>query len=258
MKLGAAIVAGLFLTALSLPLVAQDPATIWRIGSFDRSSAEFADGSPDRPVVFVIHQSVPAKDWYAYAPAYFSSRKPELASAPRTIQFSLDSKPASAYRLRVSLVIEHSSVPALRVAINGHAGVFYLHPTLDYSMGDTTAAYFPAYSHAAVDVDFPAGYLQPGTNTITLQAIATQDKGVPDAGYVYDAVELNRIASLAAAPALRVEPTIFYKQHGNTLSERVDVFVRYAGHPRPGQVDIEVAGKRYHQPLHSERGLAHA
>ena len=124
-------------------------------------------------------------------PAYFPSRKADAASAPRAIQFSLNGNPANAYRLRVSLLIEQSSVPALRVEINGHSGHFYLHPKLDYSMGDTIAAFFPAYSHADVDVDFPGSYLHTGTNTITLQAVATQDKGVPEAGFVYDALELE-------------------------------------------------------------------
>jgi alpha-mannosidase len=251
MRLCALIFAGLLLALSSLPLTAETEETIWRIGTFDRSSAEFADGTPDQPVRFVIHQDKPDKEWYAFAPAFFPLRKPDPASAARAIQFSLSSKPAGAYRLRVALLIEHPSVPALRVVINGRAGLFYLHPKLDYSMGDTTAAFFPAYSHATVEADFPASYLRQGTNSITLQAVATQDKGVPDVGFVYDAVELDRTARFAASPTLRVEPTIFYKQQGRALSEQVDVFVRYTSHPHSGQLDIEVAGKHYRQSLHN-------
>ena len=195
MKLTVAILSLLLTAACSLPLTAENPDTVWRLGAFDRSSAEFAGGSPDRPVVFVVDQSLAGRDWYANAPAFFPSHKPDPASAPRAIQFSLGSTPTDAYRLRVSLLIEHSSVPALQVAINGHAGVFYLHPKLDYSMGDTMAAFFPAYSHATVEVDFPGSYLHAGANTIALQAVATEDKGVPDAGFVYDAVELDRTST---------------------------------------------------------------
>ncbi len=249
MKLSSAIIFLLLLTTCTLPLTAENPESVWRLGTFDRSSAEFADGSPGQRVTFVISQSIPGKDWYAYAPAYFPSRKADAASAPRTIQFSLDSNPANAYRLRVSLLIEQSSVPALRVEINGHSGRFYLHPKLDYSMGDTTAAFFPAYSHADVDVEVPGRYLRTGMNTISLQAVATQDKGVPDAGFVYDAVELERISRFASTLTALVEPTIFYKQHGNELSEQVDIFVRCSGHPRSGQVDLEVAGQHYRQSL---------
>lgn len=249
MKLKAAIPCIVLLAACSLSLKAEGPDIMWHLGAFDGSSAEFSDSSPKQPVLFAINQSIPDKDWYAYAPAFFPSRKPDPAFAPRAIQFSLDSRPTNAYRLRVSLLIERSSVPALRVSINGHAGLFYLHPKLDYSMGDMIAAFYPAYSHATVELDFPGSYLRAGANTIALQAVATQDKGVPDAGFVYDAVELDRTPHFAAEPTALVEPTIFYKKNGNQLSEQVNVFVRYGGHPRSGQVDMVVAGKHYHQAL---------
>ena len=249
MKLTAAILSLLLTAIYSLPLIAEGADTVWRLGTFDRSSAEFADGSPDRPVVFVVDQSLVGRDWYANAPSFFPSRNPDRAAAPRAIQFSLGSTPANAYRLRVSLLIEHSSVPALQVAINGHAGVFYLHPKLDYSMGDTIAAFFPAYSHATVEVDFPGSYLHAGANTIALQAVATEDKGVPDAGFVYDAVELDRIPHFAAAATAIVAPTIFYTKQGQLLSEQIDVFIRYSGHPHTGEIDLAIAGKHYRHPL---------
>jgi hypothetical protein len=59
----------------------------WRLGTFDQSSAEFSGDSPSQPVTFVIDQSVAGKDWYADAPSFFSSRKPDTASAAPTIQF---------------------------------------------------------------------------------------------------------------------------------------------------------------------------
>lgn len=249
MKLTAAILSVLLTAACSLPLTAEGPGIIWRLGTFDRSSAEFASGTPDKPVAYVIGQSVVARDWYGNATAFFPSGKPDPASAPRAIQFSLGSAPAYAYRLRVSLLIEHSSVPALQVAVNGHAGVFYLHPKVDYSMGDTTAAYFPGYSHATVEVDLPGSYLRAGANTVALQAVATADKGVPDAGFVYDAVELDRSPHFAAGATATVAPTIFYTKQGPLLSERVDVFVRYSGHPRAGEIDLAIAGKHNRHPL---------
>jgi hypothetical protein len=48
-------------------------------------------------------------DWYADAPSFFSSRKPDTASAAHAIQFSLSGPRSDAYRLRVSLLIEHSN-----------------------------------------------------------------------------------------------------------------------------------------------------
>src|ERR1700740_1070856 len=85
---------------------AQTQNAVWRIGEFDRSSAEFADGTPQQPVTYVIDRDHPGKAWSGFAPALFATTHSDPASAPRTIQFSLPAKPSSAYRLRVSLLIE--------------------------------------------------------------------------------------------------------------------------------------------------------
>jgi alpha-mannosidase len=237
-----------------LPAAAQTRNTlVWRVGTFDRSSAEFSDGSPEQPVIFVIGKDQPDKSWFSYAPAVLPAGHSEPSSAPRTIQFSLTTQPVSAYRLRVSLLIEQSSVPALRVAINGRSGTFYLHPELDYSMGDVMDAFNPAYAHAMVEFDFPGNDLHEGENNISLQAVAVTDKGVPDTGFNYDAIELDQSPTLPASPETRVEPTIFYQRHGNSFTERVDVFVRYNERPRSGQVSLEVAGHRYDNPLHADQ-----
>ncbi|WP_158750942.1 polysaccharide lyase family protein [Acidobacterium sp. S8] len=244
----------LILSVLSAPPgTAQTQKPVWRIGIFDRSSAEFADGAPSQPSTFVIGRDQTEKSWYGFAPSAFPAGHVEPSSAPRTIQFSMPEKPASGYRLRVSLLIEHSSVPALRVAINGRTGTFYLHPELDYSMGDTMAAFFSAYGHATVEFDFPGNYLHSGTNSISLQAVATAEKGVPDAGFNYDAIELDPSTAASSAPSAHIEPTIFYRQHENSLTEQVDVFVRYGQRPQSGKVDLEIAGRHFQAPLRADQ-----
>jgi len=97
---------------------------VFQLGSFDRSSVGFADGHPKQPVDFTIGQSDPAKDWYAAQPAASISEASgqeagNKASAPHTVHFSLEQPTATAYRLHVALLIESTSVPALRVNING-------------------------------------------------------------------------------------------------------------------------------------------
>jgi len=228
-------------------------SVVWSLGTFDHSSAEFSDGSPSQPITFVIGHDNPNKSWYGYAPAAPPSGASTPAAAARTIQFSLPEKPAPAYRLRVSLIIEHCSVPALHVSINNRSGTFYLHPKLDYSMGDTMAAFFPAYSDSAVEFEFPGSWLHAGTNSIALQAVATADKAVPDAGFNYDAVELDQSPALPASPSAHIEPTIFYQQHDHSLTEQMDVFVRYDRRPRSGQVDLEVAGHHYTNKLRADQ-----
>ena len=232
--------------------------TVFRIGTFDRSSAEFAGGVPKQPIDFIAGKSDPAKDWYASQPSELVSaagaHPTKDAAAPRTITFSLDRAPAAAYQLHVALLIEGPSVPALRVHINGKSGTFYLQPKLDSKMGDMIDSFDPSYSHADVVFAFPGSYLKQGANTITLQAIKEAEQAVPDAGLTYDAIELDRDAggfhSLASS-APQIVPTIFYQQRQGQLDEMVDVIVRYGEPVKPGSgVELAIAGQRYHQALH--------
>ena len=233
---------------------------VFQIGTFDRSSAEFAKGAPKQPVTFDVGLSSPAKDWYAAQPAALASaagaHSTSIATAPRTIAFSLGRAPAAAYRLRVSLLIEGASVPALQVTINGKHGIFYLQPKLDSNMGDMIDSFNPAYSHADVVFDFPGAYLHSGTNTIALQAIKEADKVVPDAGLTYDAIALDRRVEVfnSRASSARIMPTIFYQQRQGQLNEMVDVFLRYSERVKPGgSMDLTIAGKHYHRALQGDR-----
>jgi len=138
----------------------SDQDTIFRIGSFDRSSAE----------KFVVGKSDPAKDWYGMQSAKLSSTSVAaeltIAAAPRTVVFSLVQTSGKAYQLHVSFLVESASVPTFRVDINGKHGIFYLHPKLDYSNGDQWDSFYAAYSHADVEATIPRSYLRQGENTI--------------------------------------------------------------------------------------------
>ncbi|HUY82626.1 MAG TPA: polysaccharide lyase family protein [Acidobacteriaceae bacterium] len=244
------LLAALLLAVSPLPSFAQSsPRTIWNIGKFDGSSGEFASGQPHAPVVFTVGKDHPQADWYAYAHSAFAGKPSNPKTAPRAIDFSIAGRPSRNYRLTVSLIIEHSSVPALRIGINGRIGLFYLHPKLDYAMGDMMAAFYPAYSRAEVECDFPGSWLKNGHNQITLQAVATHKEGVPDAGMNYDAIGLQSTASVPAAIEVRVQPTIFFTKNDTGLDERVDVFVRYRQHPHSGSVALKIAGHTLTHPL---------
>lgn len=96
--------------ALMTPLVSlAEPAdkTVWRVGGFDRSSGEFASGEPHVAVHFVARTA-----WYLFAPVASAGKPADPTSAPRAIEFSITGRPEPAYRLKASLLIEHSSVPA--------------------------------------------------------------------------------------------------------------------------------------------------
>ncbi|MGC2163507.1 MAG: polysaccharide lyase family protein [Silvibacterium sp.] len=235
---------------------------IFKLGTFDRSSFEFASDSPKQPVNFIVGQSDPAKEWYATQPAVLSAvtglTRTDIATAPRAIQFSLDGKPTGTYRLRISLLIETASVPALRVDINGRHGILYLHPKLDYSNGDQGDSFYPAYSHAETELEFPADCLRQGENKITFQVVEQADQAVPDASLTYDAIELDRVLGKGnpnASSALIV-PTIFFRQESGSVEEIVDAFLRSAKPLQAGaSVELTVNGKTYRQTTQGNQDL---
>jgi len=245
----------LVLTLMTCLVSLAKPAdkTVWRVGVFDGSSGEFASGEPHAIVHFVAGQDQPRTAWFSFAPVAWAGKPADPRSAPRVIDFSITGNPSAAYHLKASLLFGQSSVPALRVGINGRLGTFYLHPRLDYNMGDMVAAFYPAYARAEVEVDFPGSWLKTGTNSISFQAVPVGDKGVPDAGFEYDAIELQQADSIPTAISAHVEPTIFFQKHGASMDERVDVFVRYGERPRSGRVELAVSGHTFSEPLHADQ-----
>ncbi len=246
------VVAGFVLPIHAQTIAHRSP--VFQIGVFDRSSVEFAGGTPRQPTVFVAGQSDPAKDWYATQPAVSVSASTEhatnIAAAPRSINFSLDHAPASAYRFHVSLLIETASLPALQVNINGKSGRFYLQPELDSNMGDGIAAFDPVYSHADVVFDFPGSYLHQGSNTITLQVVEESNQFVPNASLTYDAIELDDGPAdfHPQTSSAQILPTIFYRQQHGELDEIVELLIRYGELPKPDSyADLVIAGKHYQQ-----------
>jgi alpha-mannosidase len=259
--LGSALVV-LLLTVGRMPAeaVQSDQGNqVFRIGAFDRSSAEFAVGTPTRPVTFVVGRSTPAKDWYAVQPAENtlpgSAQAPNDTGAPRVVNFSLDRLPAAGYEILVSLLIENPTVPALKISVNGKKGTFYLHPKLDYKMGDQLSWFDPIYSQAEVRFAFPGSYLHEGMNSITFQVLAQADEQATTAHLIYDAVELDRIDGgfHPEAPSTQILPTIFFRRNSadaDQLNELIDVFVRYGEPVEAGTgFDLVLAGRQYHQAL---------
>ncbi|MDR1789409.1 MAG: glycosyl hydrolase-related protein [Opitutaceae bacterium] len=262
--------------ALLLPLLAalafaapENNAVVWSVGHFDGSSDEFAQRNPPKgkPVVFTIGKSDPAKDWFSFHPVASGAAAKRIASVlrdadggkpdrhweagatARTIAFDL-ADTSGGFRLELSLLVERACVPAVLVEINGRRGLFYLHPRLDNRMGDSPGGNRTVYSHATVTVDIPAAWLAKGANKISLQPVATTAEFVSDAGLNYDGIRLTRTEQGAAADAAAAtaEATVFYKETGGGLSERVDVFVR-RDRGGAGVVELKIAGAARTLPL---------
>jgi alpha-mannosidase len=237
---------------------------LFRVGIFDGSSAEFAQGQPDGEVRFAVGRSDPSKSWYAFQPALLSSRLPASAqgvSAPRSIDFQIRDGLAIAYQLRVALLFELPNIPSLRVIINGKSGVFYPAPQLDDRIGDPSGAHDPVYSSGDIAFVFPGSFLHSGMNTISLQAVEEADEAVPGAGFAYDAVELDRMEAGAVdhSSSSRIEPTIFYRERSGGLTEIVNVTIRSTqGLRSDDSIALSLDGKKYEKQIGVSRDFGEA
>lgn len=262
------LAAGILLCPISYGLQPQSQgrggSCIFRLGAFDGSSAEFAQGQPSGSVRYVIGQSVEGKDWYAFQPAVLSKQltTPDQARAgSRTIEFQIRDTRSANYQLKVSLLFELPSIPSLRILLNGKAGIFYPEAQLDNRMGDTSGAFDPVYSRADIAFSLPGSFLHLGLNTITMQAVEEADEASPRAGFTYDAIELDRqeVQSVQAASFTRIEPTVFFRKQSNGLAELVNVIVRSTQRLTPeNTVSLLLDGKTYQKQIGVSRDFGEA
>lgn len=244
---------------------AGNPDSVFQIGVFDGSSFEFAQVRPKKEEArYVVGQSVAAKDWPAFQPAVLSQKDAapdQAAASPRTIEFQINNDLAAFYQLKVSLLFELPSTPALRVTINGKSGVFYPEPKLDDRMGNTSAAYDPIYSNADIEFAFPGSLLHSGANAIELQAVEEADEAVPGAGFTYDAIELDRLVRkpIDHDSSTRIEATDFFRNQDNGLAEVVNVTIRSTQKLSPQDgVSLLLNGRKYQKQIGVSRDFGEA
>jgi hypothetical protein len=223
--------------AASLSSYAVAASTVvWQIGKFDKSSLEFNQAAPKpgaaqapNDLVYVVGKSQ-AADWSAFQPGS-SNGGAGFRAHPYAVQFDLPSAPRGVYTLKVALLIEVPRIPRLEVAINGHKGLYFLHPSLDYTGGDVPSAFLPNYSAATITAELPTPYLRQGANQLVLTANddPAERDDVTNPGLYYDAVALEQDAGAKFSPAeasVQALPTVFYTQKESGLAELVDVYVR--------------------------------
>ncbi|HEX4165472.1 MAG TPA: polysaccharide lyase family protein [Bryobacteraceae bacterium] len=213
--------------------------TVWQIGKFDDSPVEFGK-HPTQKVRFVVGASNAARDW----PGRQSSGQ------PYEVVFPLDNVQRN-YRLKITVLIDQPRVPSLRIAVNEHAGTFFLHPKLSYSRSDFSYAFDPHESRSDLVIDIPSVFLRQGVNHLTITPVddpptAPEDKEL--GGFSYDALSLEQADAAAKsqkAMTVNFEPTIFFRKSETGLTEVVDAFVRFGQPAKAGRLLLQAGDQRY-------------
>lgn len=251
-----------FLTILLFTASAHaQERTVWSIGKFDNSSAEFSSSPVSADRVFVVPTSQPG-DWAGTQQPLMPGKGAGEVGAAK-IRFDLPDEPRGMYTLRLGSIIKTARVPLVELNVNGHKGWFHQRLESDFAEGNSEGAILPQYSIGIVNIEIPAEFLRRGTNEFNLTPVVDPHASalpggevLDNATFIYDALELinkpnaeNKIGVLKA----EATPTVFYKREGDRLAEIVSVLVRWNRIAPRGSVTLSLQGWNRTQPLTSER-----
>jgi hypothetical protein len=248
-----------------IPCLAEE-RTIWRIGTFDHASGEFRPSSanysdPKSDPVYRVGKSKDSEDWQRFQPGPANGMAGGREH-PFTILFDLGASLTGVFHLKIAILYETPRLSHLRLSLNGHTGVFYFHPQLDYGAGDWEGTFVPQTSSDSKTIDLPADWLRQTGNQLVLTALddpATVENSLGSialghTGLVYDALELTQdSAAIYAHDRLtaEVQPTIFYRSSRTGLSEVVEVYSSFAAMPAEWLATLRVGSKEYRQQIKS-------
>ena len=244
-----------------------DGQVLWRIGSFNASSGEFRSqdidyADPKSDPVFVVGKSGDY-DWLRFQPGPANGMTGGRLH-PFKIRFDLAEPPKGLYRLKIAVLYETPRLSHLRVEVNGHAGLFYFHPKLEYSAGDWEGTFVPQTSIDTKVVEIPAKWMRAGENMIVLTALDDPAEKQTSlgaiapghTGLVYDALEMSNDPAGQYDPdafTAMIEPTIFYRESADGLQEVVDVFASLSSVPSKGALELALAGKQFRKELPADQ-----
>jgi alpha-mannosidase len=217
--------------------------TVWQIGKPDHDYAEFACAGDyrayarqfgDKPVVFEVGRSDPARDWPFVQPGPSDSWSP-AGGKPRAIRFTLPEQPRGVYRLRIDLLDVQPGSPArYLVAVGDASRLSRLAP----GNGDVALTNPRAGKPQQVELLLPAARFHKGVNEIRLTSIE-------GSWIIYDAITLSCDAEADLAPEVRsitARPTPLLRREGKPR-RAVDVSVTLAGPAVKLSLRAEAAGQ---------------
>src|SRR5260221_606494 len=233
---------------------------IWRIGTFDHASGEFRAKSEDYnnpkiDPVYRVGESKDGEDWQRFQPGPANGMAGGREH-PFTILFDLHDPMAGVFRLKIAILYETPRLSHLKVDLNGHSGIFYFHPQLDYGAGDWEGTFVPQTSVDSKTIDLPAEWFRGSDNRLVLTTLdepSTVETSLGSialghSGMVYDTLELTQDVATAYARdriAARVRPSIFYRNSPTGLTEDVEVEASFATMPAEWVATLKIGDKEY-------------
>jgi alpha-mannosidase len=233
---------------------AQEPARVFQLGQFDRSSAEFRGGEPRIPVSVDATSPGAARQWFGSQPAVPQSGVASAAAQPRSVVFNLTDAPAAEYTLHLAVILETRAVPYLRIALNGKQGSAFLDSPLDAGLGTMDDSFQTTLVPADVRLAIPGTLLHRGANTLTIQVVQSEAPTGDPEGITWDALEMLAVAPEKTGSDAAIVPTIFYRTREGKLEEQVVVYakasmtrgdrsVRLTLNGRPESADLSADGE---------------
>ncbi|MBZ5612861.1 MAG: hypothetical protein LAO23_02545 [Acidobacteriia bacterium] len=238
--------------------------TIWRIGTFDHASGEFRAKSddysnPKLDPVYRVGKSKDNEDWQRFQPGPANGMAGGREH-PFTVVFDLHDPATGVFHLKIAILYETPRLSHLRVDLNGHSGIFYFHPLLDYSAGDWEGTFVPQTSVDSKSIDLPAEWLRQSGNRLVLTALdepATVENSLGSialghSGLVYDALELTQDAAATyerGSITTQTRPSIFYRNSSSGLTEVVEVDASFASMPAEWVATLKIGNREYQRQV---------
>ena len=237
------------LAAGSLALSAGE-ITVWRIGNFDHTAAEFNGRDANQAVVVDADAPDAARHWPgSQAGSLNVSSGPQSHS--RTIHFRLKEIPRGWFVLDFAIMAGNPRVPHLELDLNGTPASGYLDRRLSYQAEGRADS--PICAEARIRLPIPSGALRQGENTLRVTAVDDSPDENGDSQITWDALALLRSDAAAGEPAVLLEPAYFFTGHNGVVRELVTATVTSAEIVSRGKLQVSVAGAVYQADLAGSR-----
>jgi alpha-mannosidase len=237
----------LSLVAGALALSAQE-VTVWQVGQFDHTSAEFG-GPASQPVVVDADAPDAARHWPASQAGTLNALSGPQSHS-RTIRFRLADPPQGSFTLDFAVLAGNPRTPRLELDLNGTPASAYLDRRLSYHAEGRADS--PVCAEARVRIPVPATTLRQGENTLRVTTVDDAPDANGDSSISWDALALLR-SGRAPETAAAVDPTYFFTSSNGVASELVSATVTLADIVSRGALTLRVGSADYHAELATGR-----